>query len=384
MRKRMILTILFLFSTFAYSKTSIAVLNIKSSKVEKSDLTAVTNFVTTELSKYNQFKIISWDDVAKMLEYEARKQLLGCDDEKCISEIGGALGVDYILAGDMGGLGTNYIFNLKVIDINKAVTMSRVSETVSGDLGLFIDKIPNMIKELLKIQLVISSNEPEIKNNSESEITTVTDIDGNVYNTVKIGGQIWTVENLKVTKYNDGTPIYFAKENSNWEHCKDRGAYCFYPLYYKEDERNEFKYGALYNWYAVNSGKLAPKGWHVPTEEEWKQLLSYIMYNMVNQDWHKVRETLISDKDWSKIDKKNNSTGFAALPGGDRHRLGNFNGKGNRGNWWSNTPKSQVTAFFFTISDFAYSGNSGIGKYTFIKNYNDKRMGLSVRLVKDN
>src|SRR5574344_55140 len=88
---------------------------------------------------------------------------------------------------------------------------------------------------------------------------TVTDIDGNVYHTITIGTQTWMVENLKVSKYNDGTAIPNVTDATAWA-ALTTGAYCDY----NNDVANGTKYGHLYNWYAVNTGKLAPSGWHGP------------------------------------------------------------------------------------------------------------------------
>jgi uncharacterized protein (TIGR02145 family) len=102
--------------------------------------------------------------------------------------------------------------------------------------------------------------------------TTVTDIDGNVYHTVKIGTQVWMVENLKVTKFNDGTAILLAPDSSSWSNLTTSG-YCWYnndaPAY-------KHTYGALYNWNTVKTGKLCPVGWHVPGNDDWATLIGYL------------------------------------------------------------------------------------------------------------
>ena len=95
----------------------------------------------------------------------------------------------------------------------------------------------------------------------------VKDIDGNKYKTIKIGTQIWMAENLKTTHFNDGTSIVQIDKYDDWKGLISP-AYCWYA----NDSTNKEVYGALYNWYAVNTKKLCPKGWHVPTDEEWKQL----------------------------------------------------------------------------------------------------------------
>ena len=96
---------------------------------------------------------------------------------------------------------------------------------------------------------------------------TVTDIDGNTYKTVQIGTQTWMAENLRTTKYNDGEAIPYVTDNSVWVKL-ETPAYC----YYNNDISNKKMFGALYNWYTVNTGRLCPSGWHVPTDAEWTTL----------------------------------------------------------------------------------------------------------------
>jgi ankyrin repeat protein/TolB-like protein len=131
------------------AKKSIAVLNLKSDQLSPTTCISVTNLISTELQTYPGFRIIAWDDVTKILEHQAGKQALGCDNDKCFVEIGGTLGVDYIVAGDISQLGSKYICNLKFIDVNKASTRNRVSETIVGDLGALTDMIPRMVHNLL-------------------------------------------------------------------------------------------------------------------------------------------------------------------------------------------------------------------------------------------
>jgi hypothetical protein len=104
--------------------------------------------------------------------------------------------------------------------------------------------------------------------NPSIDYDSVTDIDGNIYKTVRIGSQTWMAENLKTTLYNDGTKIPHVTDDSRWV-TLETGAYRWYM-----NDENQYKglYGALYNWYTVKGGKLCPVGWHVPGDEEWKKL----------------------------------------------------------------------------------------------------------------
>ena len=111
--------------------------------------------------------------------------------------------------------------------------------------------------------------------------STVKDADGNVYTTVKIGNQVWTVENLRTTKYNDGSAIPLVTDSAAWVNLTTPG-YCYYNNTTNADSIK--KYGALYNWYAVDTKKLAPAGWHVPTDAEWDTLQNYLIANGYNWD----------------------------------------------------------------------------------------------------
>jgi len=125
----------------------------------------------------------------------------------------------------------------------------------------------------------------------------VKDADGNVYQSVRIGSQVWTVENLKTTKYNDGTAIPNVTDSTEWIELTT-GSYC----YYANNPDNKAKYGALYNWHAVNTGKLAPEGWRVPTDAEWDTLKNYLITNGYNWDGtttgNKIGKALAARTDW--------------------------------------------------------------------------------------
>lgn len=192
---------------------------------------------------------------------------------------------------------------------------------------------------------------------------TVTDIDGNVYATIQIGTQTWMAENLKTTKYNDGTAIPNITDNTAWEGLTT-GAWCNY----NNDVNNNSTYGKLYNWYAVNTGKLAPAGWHVPTDAEWTTLTNYLG----GDEGDKMKATTL----WTAYAgiTNTNSSGFTGLPAGFRNYFGTFTSIGSYGYFWSspeyNTSNAWYRMLFYNYSD-AYS-TSGY-----------KRNGFSVRCVRD-
>jgi uncharacterized protein (TIGR02145 family) len=212
---------------------------------------------------------------------------------------------------------------------------------------------------------------------------TVKDADGNKYTTVKIGTQEWTVENLKTTKYNDGSAIPNVTDNNTWIYLTT-GAYCNYDNL----ESNVETYGRLYNWYAVNTGKLAPKGWHVPTDDDWTILENYLIANGYNydgtKDENKIAKSLCAKTNWTLSSKtgtpgaapeNNNSSGFTSLPGGHRSFTnGTFLNIGKYGYWWSSTENDDYGAYRWRL-DYDREGLFG-GSVS-------KKNGFSVRLVRD-
>jgi len=241
----------------------------------------------------------------------------------------------------------------------------------------------NILKTLLTGVFAVSVC---IAQNSTKSIT-IKDADGNIYHTVKIGNQVWTVENLKTTKYNDGTPVPFEIGFPEWQRNHTSPAYCWY----KNDINNKGKYGALYNWYAVNTGKLAPKGWHVPSTDEWDTLVNYLIANGYNWDGtttgNEISKSLAAKTDWriSTVTgaigndlNANNSSGFLALPGGARD--GSFWNIGSLGNWWCTT---EGDTSMHSSAKCAYSMRLHSDVPNFACNCIEKHSGLSVRLLQD-
>ena len=165
---------------------------------------------------------------------------------------------------------------------------------------------------------------------------TVTDIDGNIYKTVKIGGQEWMVENLKVTHYRNGDAIPVLTDEQDWNDAGDNsiGAYCSY----ENSSSNADVYGCLYNWHAVNDArKLAPQGWHIPTNDELIALETFLNEETQDVGGGKLKENGVLH--WQSPNKgATNQTGFTALPGGKRdNNYGAFDQLGTLGYWWTST-----------------------------------------------
>jgi uncharacterized protein (TIGR02145 family) len=179
---------------------------------------------------------------------------------------------------------------------------------------------------------------------------TITDQDGNVYRTVTIGTQTWMAENLRTTKYNDGTAIPNVTENQEWGSLTE-GAYCNYDN--TTDTDFIVTYGRLYNWHAINTGKLAPEGWHIPTSREWTTLTSYLDESLAV---FKLKES--GTRNWPGPNLgATNESGFTALPGGHRNSAGNFIGKGAIGYWWTATRSlSDASSKQIQSSSFVVAG----------------------------
>ena len=203
---------------------------------------------------------------------------------------------------------------------------------------------------------------------TEWDNSSVTDYDGNIYSTVQIGEQIWMVENLKTTRYNDGSNIPLVTDNTAWSNLLTP-AYCWY-----ENSESTYKnpYGALYTWYAVNTGKLCPEGWRIPTDDEWTTLTTYLGGASVTGG--KLKETGTSH--WKTPNTgATNETGFTAVPGGHRYRYnGNFYDTKLIGYWWSSEEDSAHTAW----SRYINYNSSDI-----YRDYFWKHDGFSVRCIKD-
>ena len=218
-----------------------------------------------------------------------------------------------------------------------------------------------------------------LEEDAQSNDGTVTDIDGNVYRTVLIGDQVWMAENLKTTTFNDGTSIPNVTNNSQWGNLTT-------PAYAWQRNNNDNKdiYGALYNWYTVETGNLCPEGWRVPTDDDWYQLTNYIgnintggklkSCRQVNSPLGGECDTDIHPR-WNEnsMDYGIDKYGFSALPGGFRNEMGSFGGVGSHGFWWSSSTDSQDNSIRRSLRYNASTIHRSAGS---------KDVGFSVRCVK--
>lgn len=215
-------------------------------------------------------------------------------------------------------------------------------------------------------------------------VVTVTDYDGNVYQTVQIGNQLWMASNLKVTHYRNGDLIPTGHSDDAWKDLDNTntGAYCVYDNL----TANANTYGNLYNWYAVNDSRnIAPAGWHVPTDEEIKILEIYLGMSQTqadNENWRGTNEgsKLAGSADlWADGSLKGNASfgnsGFNFLPGGYRYQTGSYNDLGDSGYFWSSSVSGSIVAWHRKLS-YNYP--------TIYRNpTSNMRRGYSVRCVRD-
>lgn len=219
---------------------------------------------------------------------------------------------------------------------------------------------------LLAFSTVVSScdrDDPEPP--APTDPVTVTDIDGNVYKTVRIGTQLWIVENLRTTRYNDGSAIATGMTGQAWGDATG-GAYSIYA----DDNNNNTTYGKLYNWHAVNTGKLAPAGWHVPSRAEWEVLVSYLGGSSVAGGKMKSTSAL-----WSAPNLgADNSSGFTALPSGWKGTGGDYSLLGQSAYWWASSERNAGQGDYLRVDDDL--AGSAINGAT-------KQFGYAVRCIMD-
>ncbi|RQO29787.1 hypothetical protein DBR32_14480 [Taibaiella sp. KBW10] len=203
------------------------------------------------------------------------------------------------------------------------------------------------------------------KTSKPTDPVTVTDVDGNVYTTVRIGTQLWMTENLRTTRYKDGTAIPTGLSNTSWGDAS-AGAFAIYA----ENNAHNTTYGKLYNWYAVNTGKLAPEGWHVPSRAEWETLVSNLGGSSVAGGKLKAISSL-----WNAPNLgASNSSGFAALPSGYKGTSGGYELMGESAYWWASSARNASQADYLRVDDDL--AGAAINGAT-------KQFGYAVRCIKD-
>jgi len=201
-----------------------------------------------------------------------------------------------------------------------------------------------------------------------------TDADGNDYPAVQIGSQLWMAENLKTTSYRDNTPIPNVTDGVKWAGLTTP-AYCWY----NNNIRNKDVYGALYNWYVVETGKLCPEGWHVPADDEWHELILHLDQNAGSElEESSIAGGMLKEKGTAHWTEPNEGAtdefGFKALPAGVRRYDGVFGGPTGNGNWRTSSQYDDTQVWYRYI--FYYSAS-------IYRKPTNMQAGYSVRCISD-
>jgi uncharacterized protein (TIGR02145 family) len=267
---------------------------------------------------------------------------------------------------------------------NPNPTINLATKTINGTgIGYFFSHINGLNPNTTYYIRAYATNVAGTAYGNQISITTlnsmftpgagVTDIDGNNYNSIILNGQEWMKENLKVSKYRNGNSIPTGLTDSQWNSTTS-GAYSMY----NNDSTNNILFGKLYNWYTVvDSRRLCPIGWHVPSDSEWSQLSFFLGGDSLAGGEMKMVSSLWTSPNIGAT----NESGFSALPGGQR--LGGYNSLGYYGTWWS------TDGYLQSSSDLAYgrqvSNSSELltGGSWFTLNYVSRKFGKSVRCLKD-
>lgn len=208
----------------------------------------------------------------------------------------------------------------------------------------------------------------------QGSVSTVTDIDGNIYHTVNIGTQIWMVENFKASRYRNGENITNITDSLQWVNNQTEPAYCDY----NNNPSNSQVFGRLYNWYAAtDSRNIAPAGWHVPSFDDWDNLIHFLRIYDKRCDFIGGLLKEADNSHWLNIALcTENTIGFEAFPGGARNYNGPFSGLGYYGCWWS-------TGFSYQGVEFGDARKIEADYCSFSQYQWYRTNGLSVRCIKD-
>jgi uncharacterized protein (TIGR02145 family) len=231
-----------------------------------------------------------------------------------------------------------------------------------------MNRIPNGVLALLLILATLAGCKSVSEQDGKN--LQIRDIEGNAYEVIQVGEQFWMAENLRTTTLSDGTPIAREEDYEAWARLT-LPAYCWY----NNDSVYAEEFGALYNYYTIETGNLCPEGWHVPSDEDWIALES-------NLGGAGVAGGLMKEaglEHWKTPNTQaSNGSGFNALPGGYRSYTGTFNLIRINGYWWSSSEKS----WYGSVNTVIYRNLKYDGQDVY-RHIGEKANGFSVRCVKN-
>ena len=252
---------------------------------------------------------------------------------------------------------------------NPAVGTDSIRTDASMTTGSYTLNVGNLNSGITYYVRAYATNAIGTSYGNQLTFTTqpVLDTIGNQYTTITINGKEWFKENLKTTKYANGTDISNVTDNASWFNLvSGQGAWANYA----NDGSNDAIYGKLYNWYAVTDVKgLCPTGWHVATDSDWTSLTAN--YGLDAAAGNELKSTTL----WTIGNANTNISGFGAIPGGGRSP-GGFGDINNKGFWWTSTPDPSDT-------DKAYVRSMQYNFDTVLRNTESNKYGFSVRCVKN-
>jgi uncharacterized protein (TIGR02145 family) len=308
--------------------------------------------VLTQQSYYNFSGLIQWPQVSA-------GQMTGVTNSTALHQ------AEVLTDGGYGLLARGTCWST-----NPQPTVSLPTKTViSGNTGAYSSQLVNLQPNTTYYVRSYATNSLGTVYGDEIGFSTTnlsTDIDGNTYDTVLIGTQVWMSENLRVSKYRNGDPIPTNLSDAIWSSTTS-GAHATY----NNTAANDSIYGKLYNWYAVADPRgLCPVGWHVASDAEWTTLEDFLGGSAVAGGNMKAVSPL-----WlSPNTDATNSSGFTGLPGGNRTSNGTSSNIGDTGLWWSSTQTSTSNAWYRSL----YYTNGAVNRSNYLK-----RNGFSVRCVRD-
>ena len=379
--KNVFLLLIVLVAIFSANAQRIAVLEFKAGVgISQNDVDGISAIFITYFrpAGYTMVERSSIDQVIDEQGFQ-RSRLT----ESQMVRVGEILNVSKIVVGDINVVMGQYNVDVRVLNVESGTITATEGAAFSGDS---YRSCMQDIAQKLASKIAISAAKPS-RPVTDGPSQPVTDIDGNVYKTVKLGNQVWMAENLRTTRYADGTPIPLGTEVSY------DVAYRYYP---NNNRANVSKYGYLYNWPAVMNGSLSssanpsevqgvcPDGWHVPSDAEWTELTNYVksQSQYVCGDYTgNIAKALASETGWKPDDEEcaagnnpsaNNATGFFARPAGSYY--GYYYYFGYYADFWSATQYSSTTAYNRNLSyNSAYVNRCNSSKY----------YGYSVRCIRN-
>ncbi|MDA9069429.1 hypothetical protein N9K07_01590 [Arenitalea sp.] len=331
------------------------------------------------------FNSIEWDNGPYLIETETDPT---GGTSYTITGTSQLLSVPYALYAKNSGNSTPTTPNLEsVLSENNSANNQQIK-----DLQDPTEAQDAVTKNYAETQFYSQSEVDALLANLQSQIDalspSITDVDGNTYNYLTYGGQVWTVENAEMVTYRDGTPIPEVTDQTEWSNLTT-GAWC-----YKDNDPTKPR---LYNWYAVMGihdtdpntpdKEFAPEGWHVPTDTEWTTLEEHLIANGYNYDGttigNKIAKAMASTTGWinstiagapGNDQSLNNSSGFNAFPERSRVDDGSFSSEGSNAIFWSSTENDTNSAWLRNLN---YNLSS------LYRDYNAKQDGFLVRFVRD-